>query len=80
MAIQESEDMHQRGLTGTRWPHDGDEFAFVDGEINIEKHGRLDVVIEVRLGEIPCFDQWRIVVSRHVISQERLQFPLLSVR
>jgi hypothetical protein len=36
--VQHAHDAQQRGFTGPARPHDGDEFAFFDGQIDLAKH------------------------------------------
>lgn len=60
MQIQKSEDVHERGLSGTGRTHDGDEFSAVDPQVDVIQHGRDDTVVVVRLAEIDGLDEGRL--------------------
>ena len=54
VAIQHSNDAHQRGLPRAGWTHDGDKLALVDFELDAPKHPASS-----RFGLIGLFDVYK---------------------
>ena len=47
LAVEKSQNVHERRFSGSRRSHDRHEFAFLNRKIDIEKNRRLHLVIEV---------------------------------
>lgn len=54
--IERAENIHEGGLPGTRWSHDGDELALYDAERHLLEDRRGGRSIAVRLGDASAID------------------------